>query len=657
MCGIAGIFLYRADRKPYLGHKDAADIRNMTGALAHRGPDAEGFYFGEKIHLGARRLAIRGIQDGNQPVYNETKEVIAVYNGEIYNAAELKAQLQAAGHTFQSHSDTELLVHLYETYGMKMTEKINGQFAFAVYDKAADILFLGRDRTGICPLYYAVQNGCLYFASEIKALAQTDWFLAKPDAIGIAQALKYWTAVSPRTIFQQICSIPPCGCLKVSGRDRKLQLEKYDSADLYDKRNAFSFHNLKDAQELLRKYITRSVERRLCKDASVELGAYVSGGLDSAIIAYTMAQLNGGPIRTFSVAFDHQDFDESSYQKKCLDKLGLSSGHAEVLIREEDLVSSFPKVIWHTEFPFFRTAPIPMYLLSKEAHAQGVKAVLSGEGADEIFYGYDSFKDALVLDYWSHHIDSWKRPQKLKEYHPHMQKLQYEYLRGYYKKFLQHPNDPFLSMRPKWENGRRLFSFFSEDVQSDVNGMDMEAELLAELPEQFLEMDSLKRCQSLEMELLLNGYLLSSQGDRVLYANSVEGRYPFLDEELISLAGQIPNFQKLKGMQEKQILRSAYEGLLPEEIRIRKKFPYHASGADVFFRYRHQYDYIDKLLTKEEIEKTGIFSYKSIQRLKQKYEMADYEHAVSTREDLLIMFVLGTQALFHMARNRFRTEW
>ena len=160
MCGIAGIFLYKADRKPYLGHKDAADIRNMTGALAHRGPDAEGYYFGEKIHLGARRLAIRGIQDGNQPVYNETKEVVAVYNGEIYNAVELKAQLQAAGHTFQSHSDTELLVHLYETYGMKMTEKINGQFAFAVYDKAADILFLGRDRAGICPLYYAVQNGC-----------------------------------------------------------------------------------------------------------------------------------------------------------------------------------------------------------------------------------------------------------------------------------------------------------------------------------------------------------------------------------------------------------------------------------------------------------------------------------------------------------------
>ncbi|NFA43463.1 asparagine synthase (glutamine-hydrolyzing) [Clostridium botulinum] len=645
MCGVAGIF--SLDGAPIR----VGDIEKMTRALLHRGPDAEGFYKDNNVHLGSRRLSINDINNGNQPIFNENRSIVTVFNGEIYNYLKLKNELEKSGHTFKTKTDSEVLVHLYEEYGENLVNKIKGQFAFAIYDKKIKKIILGRDRAGICPLYYAIVNGIFYFSSEIKSMAQLPWFSAVPDPIGIAQALKYWTTIAPRTIFKSISCVPSSSYLTVNNKHKNIKIQEYHN--FTKNSNKYRPTNTKDIEQAIRNRVTEAVKKRLFTDDSVKIGAYFSGGLDSTILAYTMKNLGLSNLKTYSVSFNNLNCDESVFQKECIKDLG--SCHTELRVSNEDIVRAFPEVILHTEFPFFRTAPIPMFLLSKEVQKDGIKVILSGEGSDEIFYGYDSFKDAMVINYWANNPKSKIRPMKFKEFHNDIgtNKLKYEYLSKYYSKFLN-KNDPLVPLQVKWENGKNLFDFFTEEIQNMAINIDMNQELISVLPKEFDKLNCLQRCQELEMKLLLSGYLLSSQGDRVLSAHSVEGRYPFLDEELIEFAYNIPDTLKLNGFNEKYILREAYKGIIPESIRMRKKFPYHAPSSKIFFDFSGKYPYVDELLSETQIKKVGIFDYSKVEKLISKYKNSIDLDYVSSRDDLLIMFILGTQGVFTAALNRFK---
>lgn len=647
MCGIAGIITF--DNSSI----DENEIELMTQALEHRGPDSFGYYKEDIVMLGSRRLSIQGVQNGNQPVYNENGQIIAVYNGEIYNFCELRNEMHKRGHLFKTSADTEVLVHMYEEYGDQLIKQLEGQFAFAIWDRQKRHLILGRDRSGICPLYYAEINSRIYFSSEIKSMSRLSWFQAKPDRMGIIQALTTWSTIAPRTIFEQVSMLPRSHYLKIYQKNGFKHTCRYFSLPQY--KEDISVRNIESAKRKLRVQVQNAVNRRLVMDKDVGVGAYISGGLDSTIIAYSIKEA-GKQFDTFSVEFDDTDCDESAYQDICVKQFG--SHHNRIHIHDEDIAKNLPKVLRHTEFPFFRTAPVPMFILSEAVHQSGIKVILSGEGADENFYGYDSFKDTAVLEYWCRNPESTKRPQLFSQYHKEIENnpLKSQVWQQYYSRFLDEMNNPFLPILPKWENGRKLLSFLNPEFIEGVDTQAAEQELFDRYPEVVWKEGGLKRCQAIESELLLSGYLLSSQGDRVLYANSVEGRYPFLDERLIKFVYNLPDMLKLNGMTEKYILKEAYKGLIPEEIRVRRKYPYHAQNAKVLLDWKKKYSYIGDWLSEKNIKDLGIFDYSLVGRILKKYENTSLTWKPTTRENLLLMFMIGTQGVFDIAKHQFIEE-
>lgn len=644
MCGIAGIFSLGGQMKP--GY-----IESMTNALEHRGPDMEGYYRDTNVHLGSRRLCIIDIEHGGQPVYNEDKSLVTVLNGEIFNFKELSHVLIKKGHRFRTETDTEVLVHLYEEYGADMVQRLQGQFAFVIYDKRKRELFMARDRMGICPMYFSIWENVLYFSSEVKSFAQMEWFNGRMDMMGLGQSLKYWTTISPRTIFEQV-SILPTAHFAVVNSNYKVKMQRYHTLTDYesgDKPKSFD-----EAKELVRFHLYQAVKKRLTADESIKIGAYVSGGVDSTIITHIINDIGLSDYTTFSLAFEDSSCDESVYQKECIK--GLNSNHIEVKVTDEQIVRAFPEAIRHTEFPFFRTAPVPMYLLSKAVNANNKRIVLSGEGADEIFYGYDVFKEVLVRNFWANNPDSGLRPDKLREIYVERSKnpLSFNYLKQFYRHSLESQENPLYPLLPQWQNGESLYSFFSEDCRELISGKDSNEALLELFPKKFWELPSLKRCQGLEMELLLGGYLLSSQGDRVLNAHSVEGRYPFLDEDIVSLSYNIPDSLKLYGLNEKYILREAFKGMIPEVIRNRKKFPYHSPEAKVFFHKNIKNNYVDDLLSPNFIRDVGLFDCRKLEMLTNKFRKNDDPSCFSTRDNLIMIYVLGVQMLCKYAKNGFK---
>jgi asparagine synthase (glutamine-hydrolysing) len=644
MCGITGLFSLGGQLKP--GY-----IEHMTNVLNHRGPDSEGYFKDHDIHLGSRRLSIIDVQNGNQPIYNEDQSIVTVLNGEIFNFIELRDELVKRGHHFRTQTDTEVLVHLYEDFGKSIVNKLEGQFAFAIYDKKKVELFLARDRMGICPLYFCIINNVLYFSSEIKSFAQLEWFNGNPDILGLAQSLKYWTTISPRTIFEQV-SVLPIAHFMIANQFDNVKMVRYHC--LVDYENEFKIKDFNELKELVRSNIYNSVKKRLISDKSVRVGAYVSGGIDSAIITHLINQIGLNDYTTFSLSFEDSSCDESVYQKECVKNL--NSNHIEIKITNNQIVESFPETIRHTEFPFFRTAPVPMFLLSKVVKDNNRKVVLSGEGADEIFYGYDIFKEVLVRRFWANNRSSKFRSDKLGEIYYYDQvnnQIAFDYLKQFYLKSLDNYEDPLYPLLPQWQNGEGLYSFFSKDCREIIATKNSNQDLINLFPSQLWSLSPLKRCQGLQMELLLGGYLLSSQGDRVLNANSVEGRYPFLDEKVVFLACNIPEPLKLYGLNEKYILRESFKGIIPEIIRNRKKFPYHSPEAKIFFNKNFNDCYVSDLLSERSINEFGLFDYKKLRLLVDKFKDNDDVSCFSTRDNLIMIYILGVQLLFKLARKKF----
>lgn len=626
MCGIVGYF--GAQLPPSSAEQV---LRAMAHAVAHRGPDEMGIFAEGELGLGHRRLSIVGLADGQQPMHSHDGNSIVSFNGEIFNYVELRAELAAAGESFRTGSDTEVLLRLFELLGERALDKLNGDFAFAIYDNRSRRLTLARDRMGVRPLYYTWRNGTIVFASEVKSLLAFPGVEASIDVEALDQIFTLWAPLAPQTVFKGIYELPPGHLMTVENGRAETRawwtLDFPDAGETDDRSEAVV------ADELL---ALLDDATRIRLRADVPVGAYLSGGLDSSIVSALAARHAGDRLRTFSVTFDSAEHDESAWQAQMVAALG--TNHTSIATAGDNIARAFPDVIRATERPILRTAPAPLLRLSGHVREAGYKVVLTGEGSDEIFAGYDIFREARVRRFVARNPLSRIRPllfRRLYHYLPGVQSQSPEYLAAFFGAGADRLDDPLFSHRPRFRATAQTKLFYSEDLRSALTGYDAAAALAEGLPERFAKWYPLHQAQYLEARYLLPGYILSSQGDRVSMANAVEGRFPFLDHRLVEFAARIPTGMKLHGLNEKHILKRAAQGLVPTTIVERQKQPYRAPDSESF----RNANYVEDALATP----TGLFNPNAVLKLSQKARSGTM---TGFRDNAAFVGILSTQ-LWH----------
>lgn len=642
MCGIAGIV---ADGQNPV---DLDLLHRMTAAIAHRGPDGRGVHTDGRAGLGHVRLSIVDVGGGHQPMFNEDGRISVTFNGEIFNYVELMDDLQRRGHRFQSRCDTEVIVHAYEEYGEDCVRHFNGQWAFAIWDSRRQKLFVSRDRLGVRPVFYTRAGGEFLFCSEIKGLFENPAVTRAVDRVGLDQLFTIWATIPPRTFFRDIFELPPGHSLVY--QQGEVKTTRYWEPDYLPEPQPLSDREYSDG--LLERLID-AVRLRLRAD--VPVGAYLSGGLDSSLTTALIKRFTDAPLTTFSVTFEDREFDESMYQQQVSQHL--RTNHQSIHCGPADIARIFPEVLWHTEKPVLRTAPAPLYLLSKLVRESGFKVVITGEGADEVLGGYDIFKEAKIRRFWASQPGSKYRPLLLKRLYPYMQNLQTAssaYLQAFFHVRDQDQTSPLFSHLPRWDLTAKLKGFFSAPVRDELTNYSPYAEVEARLPDEFGRWNPFSQAQFLELEYLLPGYILSSQGDRVAMANAVEGRFPFLDYRVVEFASKMPSRVKMRGLNEKDILKKIAGEFLPESIWQRHKQPYRAPDARSFFADGTQllkYDYLEDLLSPEQIAADGLFHPDAVSRL---VEKARRGQAIGTKDNMALVGILSTQLVVDQFINEFR---
>lgn len=533
-----------------------------------------------------------------------------------------------------------MILHLYKEMGDACVDALNGDFAFAIFDRPRRQLFMARDRMGVRPLYYAHVRGRLFFASEIKALLDVPGFQPELDPKAIDEIFTFWFPLAPRTAFKGVFELPP-GHLLVATPDR-VEIKRYWQLD-FPRRGEGGYRD--DGEDViaeeLKSLLTDATRIRLRSD--VPVGAYLSGGLDSSTIAALTKEISPARLQTFSVTFDSEEFDESSHQMDMV--RALDTRHESVGCSAADIGAMFPDVIRHVERPILRTAPAPLFKLSDLVRRRGFKVVLTGEGADEVFAGYDIFKEAKVRAFCARQPSSRMRPALLRRLYPYLPGLKGQsqsYLSAFFGAGLGDIDDPLFSHRPRFETRARTKAFFSGELRASLAGYDALAALRDDLPADFARWDPLCQSQYLESAYLLPGYILSAQGDRVAMAHGVEGRFPFLDHRLVEFAARIPPKLKLKVLREKHILRRSAEGLLPQTINQRPKQPYRAPDSQSFFGPGAP-DYVPELIASRELAEAGHFNPKAVDKLARKCATQSF---VGFRDNMALVGIVSTQ-LWH----------
>ena len=633
VCGIAGAVI--VDRNGRFG---LPDLAAMIGTLRHRGPDGVNYFRAPLCVLAHARLSIIDLETGAQPMANEDESVWTILNGEIFNYVELRTELQGLGHRFRTRSDTEVIVHAYEEYGVRFVERLSGQFAIALWDTRRERLLLARDRVGIRPLFYAHSRGQLLFASEVKAILAVAPEKASLDAQALGQIFTFWAAVGSRTVFKDVQSLIPGHVLIVERGSERLERYWDWTFPAAPGRTDLS---LDEAADQLRTLLDDAVRKQLRSD--VPVGAYLSGGLDSSGVA-ALARRVAGRLQTFSITFDDAEYDESGFQRQMADHLGVR--HSAIRCSYRDIGNVFPDLIWHTESPVLRTAPAPLMLLSRHAHEAGFKVVLTGEGADEVFGGYDLFKEGKIRRFWARAPESHWRAllfSRLYQYLGHSPAANRHFSRVFFGQRLGELDSPFYGHLTRWSTTRGIFKVLSPEFHARLLAAGPERELAAQLPANFSSWGDLARDQYIEVKTLLEGYLLSSQGDRVSLANSVEARVPYLDHRVVEFANSLSARYKLRGLREKVLLKRALLDVLPESIVNRVKQPYRAPESRCFFQEDGEpLDYVKDLLSHASLRRSGYFHPEAVERLLEKCKTG---RALGAGDNMAFVGVLSTQLL------------
>jgi len=632
MCGVCGEINFNNQ-----GVK-AETIQRMCEVLAHRGPDDEGMVLmrdgrfletkgslqshlnenGFEVGLGHRRLAIIDLSDAaHQPMCNENGSVWIVYNGEIYNFRELKKELKYKGHLFKSNSDTEVILHGYEEWGVECLNRFRGMFAFAIWDNNRKLLFMARDRLGKKPLLYFNQNGQFAFASEIKALLQIPGVEGKVNNSALHHYLTYQYVPSPYSIFEEIRKLPPAHYLLYNGSEN-LKIERYWKLHFSSKSNP-----CKDQFELcdrIRAKLEESVKLRLISD--VPLGAFLSGGVDSSIIVGIMAKLSGQPVKTFSIGFEEKEFDELSCARMVSNYF--ATEHHEFIVKP-NAIEILPKLVWHYNEPFADSSAIPTYYVANLTK-DFVKVVLTGDAGDENFAGYPRY----LRSKW---VASFTRmPEKLRrDVLPYFLRV----FSGLHwrEKTLNRLADFMESLSTdqtkNYAEQIKIFSakekeiIYTDDFRKQVEENDPLDFLLSKFQESGTE-DLLEQLAYVDINSYLPEDLLVKM-DIATMANSLEARVPFLDHKFMELVCKIPFQLKLKGTESKYILKKAFKDLLPEPIFRRKKMGF-AVPISRWFR-KELKDYIFEILLDHRTLNRGYFKREGVEQLLNDHITLRYDHS------------------------------
>ena len=596
MCGITGILNLAGP-----SGISRETLARMTAVLHHRGPDESGLYLDDQAGLGHTRLSIIDLSTGQQPMHSDDESMWIVYNGEIFNYLELRADLEKQGIRFQTTSDTEVLLKIYQAEGPGCLPKLNGQFAFAIWDASRRELFIARDRMGIRPIHYTIRNGQFIFSSEIKSIFMAGGVPREIDPIAMEQIFTFWTTLPGRTAFKDIHELPPGHYLKVAGG--RLTIDKYWDIPLH---TPDEFIDLEPPEicERIQELLLDAIRLRLRAD--VPVGTYLSGGLDSSGVTALVVKNFNNQVKTFGIRFQEAAFDEGEYQNSMVSFLNVR--HQELLASNDRIGEVFPEVVWHCEMPILRTAPAPLFLLSGLVRENNFKVVLTGEGADEVFGGYNIFREAKLRRFWAKQPDSKARPELIGRLYPYIfnNPRIHKTLQTFFARGIDRPDDPLFSHLIRWTNTGKIKAFFSDELKAEIGGYDGFGEVKSLLPPAYNDWDIVVKAQFLEMALFLSNYLLSSQGDRVAMGHSLEIRLPYLDPNVMKFMGRVPSKWKIFGLDEKYILKRSFRGILPDNITARAKHPYRAPISESLLKGASA-EQTRELLSENSLKRSGLF--------------------------------------------------
>ena len=606
MCGICGYLDLSGQRQA-----EQPTLAEMTNTLTHRGPDSSGYYLNGSLGLGFRRLSIIDLERGDQPLYNEDRSIVLICNGEIFNYRELRKDLLQKGHTFRTNSDVEVLIHLYEEDGVNFLNKLNGQFAFALYDSNCYRLLLARDHFGINPLYHTVVDDTFIFGSEIKAILAHPGVPRQVDLTGLDQTLTFPGLISPRTMFTGIESLKAGHYLLIDGSSI-CQREFWDLdyprlGESGDEQTEQSY------VERLGELLTRSVDYRLIAD--VPVGFYLSGGIDSSLIAALIDRIDPSNQRnSFSITFADEESSETKFQRTVARLV--KSIHHEIPFDWLEISERLRKVIYHCESPLKESYNAASLALSEAAKKEGISVVLTGEGSDELFAGYIGYR-----------FDQFRRLNA-----PPETDLELVIEAELRNKIWGDPD--FFYEKDYHSFGEIKRALYSSDLNGVFRDFDcLNFEIIDR--EKIRDRHYIHQRSYVDFKLRIADHLLSDHGDKMALANGVEARYPFLDIDLVNFVRQLPPHLKLNGYTEKYILKKVAKYLLPREIVEREKYAFVAPGSP--YLLKQKIEWIQDLLSYDRIKRQGYFNPDTVQRLKTRYIADGFNLNTSFESDLLIV--------------------
>lgn len=641
MCGIVGLVSLNSN-SPLI---EKEILKSMCSMIKHRGPDNDGYYINQKrsIGMGHVRLSIIDLNSGQQPMYSYDNNLIISFNGEIYDYIEIRNRLLYKGYRFNTQSDTEVILNLYKETGLGFLEKLNGEFAFSIYDIEKDRLVIARDRFGVKPLYYTTQDNILRYSSEIKGIFGDRRVKRKFNHRTIYEQMMRADS-GERTTFENVNVLPPGHIMIVeNGEVRTKQYWDIDFPKLDEEKPELSMEYY--SQEVKR-LLEKAVKTRMVSD--VEVGCFLSGGLDSSIIAAIMQENSAKPIKTFSIGFKDKKYDESTYAEDVSKHIG-SEQHT-LYLSNEDLVNAFPQANYHCEHLVQQIDGAGKYLLSKYASSY-LKVVQVGEGADEAMLGYPWFKTAKLLNHWNKTTSNLLMNQITK--------------RETARKGL----DLTLSDRSSHDEIIRKFGYYPLSIDSIFEMEKIASPLLSN---NFR--DSIKSYNAIDIYnedlnvTMMHGrhpirknqyeflkktfhmYLMQYLGGKTEMANSIEGRLPFVDTDFFNFAKDIPIQYQLFGLREKNLLKMAFKDMLPPKIINRYKHGYSSSILSSFLGDNSP-EYFKEFLSEENIKKTGIFNYEMVEKYIKRVKNLNYNDQNRTLYERLIVFILSVQLMDDMFLN------
>jgi len=630
MCGISGFI----DHSLRGLSESKYRLNCMLNRIFHRGPDEMGLFITGDCCIGSVRLSIIDTKFGQQPLCTPEGRYWIAYNGEVYNHDILREELEEKGHVFKTKCDTEVVVHMFAEYKEKCLQYLNGQFAFSIWDTELKRLFIARDRVGIRPLYYTLQGGKFVFGSEIKAILEYPNIKKEINKESLKEIFTFWSALAPNTFFKDIYELPSGHFAYL--KNGNLDVERYwDYSFSIDKQIT-----IEDAKEQFTYLFKDSLNLRM--KADVPVAAYLSGGLDSTSTTAFIKNQFPNELNTFSIGFEEREFDETVYQREVAEYL--NTNHHSITFRNEDVVGYLEKTLWHTEIPILRTSPLPMFKLSELVKNNDIKVVITGEGADEVLGGYNIFKEAIIREFWAKYPKSKIRPLLLKKLYPYLTQFQngksVNYLKLFFGYQLSNTNSPVYSHLLRWNNSSKILNHLSEEYKLNLQNYDPVLNYVDQYKNKLNGYTLLNKAQFIETNIFMSGYLLSSQGDRVGMGNSVEVRYPFLDHRILEFCATLPDTFKLKGLNEKYLLKSVVKDHIPNSVLKRPKQAYRAPIQQALLNDKS--GFVNDVLQKSKLKDSGIFDCGSVETLINRMKSG---RIISEMDNMALMAVLSTQII------------